>query len=145
MPTIFVDTNVLIYVRDRKDQAKRTKARDWLDALAAREAGCLNLQVLNEFTRWVLAREPARKLADIRAEVDALRAWGADPVSPDEIDVAWEVRRRLGFGWFDCLLLAAALARGCSHFLTEDLTDGAALGDLRIVNPFSTDVDSILR
>ncbi|HVL74168.1 MAG TPA: PIN domain-containing protein [Beijerinckiaceae bacterium] len=142
---VFVDTNVLIYARDRKDQERRAQARTWLSLLGDHRCGRLNLQVLNEFSRWVLKNESRRPLAEVRAEVDMLRAWGDTVVGDDEVELAWAVRRKFGFQWFDCLLVGAARLLGCTHFLSEDLTEGATFDTVRIVHPFRTSASAFLQ
>jgi predicted nucleic acid-binding protein len=141
---IFVDTNVLIYARDRKAEDKRAKARAWLAALAESGLGHLNLQVLNEFTRWVLANESQRRLEDVRKEVDALRGWGDKPLDEEEVELAWAVRQRLGYQWFDCLLIAAAEFAGCDYFLTEDMGEDVAFHSVKLIHPFRTAPSDIL-
>lgn len=144
-PAVFVDTNVLIYARDRKAEDKRAKARAWLTALGETGLGHLNLQVINEFTRWVLAHEgQRRRIEDVRGEVDALRAWGDKPLDEDEVELAWAVRRRLGYQWFDCLLIAAAEFAGCEYFLTENMGRGAAFHSVKLINPFETAPSELL-
>ena len=142
---VFVDTNILIYARDRKDQERRAQARTWLSLLGDHRCGRLNLQVLNEFSRWVLKNESRRPLAEVRAEVDMLRAWGDTVVGDEEVELAWAVRRTFGFQWFDCLLLGAARLLGCTHFLSEDLTEGATFDTVRIVHPFRTSASAFLQ
>jgi predicted nucleic acid-binding protein len=142
---VFVDTNVLIYARDRKAEHKRARAQAWLKALGDTGQAYLNLQVLNEFTRWVLANEQRRSLDDIRKEIQALRAWGDKPLDHDEVELGWAVRKRFGYQWFDCLLIAAAELSGCSYFLTEDMTKKVVFGSLRLVDPFETSPSEILR
>jgi predicted nucleic acid-binding protein len=141
---VFVDTNVLIYARDRKNESKRAKARVWLKALAATGLGHLNLQVLNEFTRWVLANEPHRLLDEVRAEVDALREWGDKPLDDEEVELGWAVRERLGYQWFDCLLIASAHLSECTHFLTEDMGKGAVFGSITLIHPFDNNPSEFL-
>jgi predicted nucleic acid-binding protein len=140
---VFVDTNVLIYARDRKASDKRPVARAWLQALGADGRIVVNRQIINELTRWILAREEGRPIKDVREELDALGYWGQKAIDDEEIDVAWDVRRRLGYGWYDCLLIAAAHQAGCGFFLTEDMTPGARYRDVTLVNPFTTAPDAL--
>ena len=133
---VFVDTDVLIYARDLKAVAKRKVARAWLYELTARSAARINLQVMNQLTRWLLAQAPGRPLAQVRSEVDALRSWGTRAIDAEEVDKAWDARSSLGYSWYDCLLVAAADRLGCRFFLTEDMTDGARFGRLTLVSPF---------
>ena len=142
--SVFVDTNVLIYARDRRNEAKRERARAWLRALGETGLGVINLQSLNELTRWILANEGRRNLEDVREEIDALRPWGDKPVDDEEVSLAWDIRARLGFQWFDCLLMAAAVRAECRYFLTEDMTEGATFGPVTLIEPFRTAPGDIL-
>lgn len=135
---VFVDTNVLIYARDLKDETKRQKARTWLLTLGETGLGILNLQVLNELTRWILKNETRRSVQDVRDEIEILRVWGDRPLDEDDVAIAWDIRARFGFQWFDCLLMAAAVKAECRYFLTEDLTGGATFGPVTLIEPFRT-------
>ncbi len=141
---VFVDTNVLIYARDQRQHDKRKQARQWLEILADRRQLLTNLQVLNEFTRWLLLNERSRALEALRNEVGLLASYGAAPLSAAEMDNAWDVREALGYQWFDCLLIASAANAGCSHFLSEDMSHGERYGSLTIINPFKVDPVSFL-
>jgi predicted nucleic acid-binding protein len=140
----FIDTNILVYARDRDTPDKQVKAAYWLGALADKGLAYVNLQVLNEFTRVLFKRSQRLSLDDIRAEVDDAAVWGRRALQPEDVRVAWMVREALGYQWFDCLLLASASNDGCDVFLSEDMTDGARFGDLVIVNPFLHHPDDFL-
>ncbi len=141
---VFVDTNVLIYARDQREHDKRKQAQQWLELLADRRQLLTNLQVLNEFTRWLLLNERSRALEALRNEVGLLASYGAVALSAADMDNAWHVREALGYQWFDCLLVAYAANAGCSHFLSEDMSHGARYGSLTIINPFRVDPVSFL-
>lgn len=142
---IFIDTNVLVYARDNRNADKRERARAWLAVIT--DVGCArtNLQVLNELTRWILKNEPGRSLRDVQAEVETIGVWGARPIDQDDAELAWLVRKNLGYQWFDCLLVAAAQIAGCRYFLTEDMAHGAVFDGLTLINPFRTSPDDVLR
>lgn len=142
---VFVDTNVLIYARDRRNEEKRERARLWLHELTGRGLVRVDLQVLNELTRWLLATQAAFPLQKVKDEISALQVWGANPIDDDEIQMAWQIRASFGFQWFDCLLLAAAARLGCGFFLTEDMTHQAIFGPLTLVNPFRTGPSELFR
>ena len=50
---------------------------------------------------------------------------------------ALDVQQRLRFGFYDSLIVAAALAAGCTRLLTEDLQHGQQIETLRVHNPFA--------
>ena len=141
---VFVDTNVLIYARDLREDTKRPISQKWLEALAVRRRLLTNLQVLNELAQWLLRNERTAMIQTIQQEIALLAEYGHDPLDADDVERAWDVRETLGYQWFDCLLLASAANAGCTHFLSEDMGHETRYGSLTIINPFRVDPDSFL-
>jgi predicted nucleic acid-binding protein len=56
MARSLVDTNILIYARDRDEPAKRRRAIELIDGLAASGELILSVQCLNEFSATSLRR-----------------------------------------------------------------------------------------
>ena len=145
---IFVDTNTILYVHDRREESKGAVVRNWLEALTDENRVQINLQVLNEVTavmirgRWF---DAPRRVFEI---VDELAEWGAEPIGWEEVETARHLHDRLYYSWWDCLLLASALELGCAYFLSEDLQDGqrveAGGKALTIVSPFAHTPGQIL-
>jgi predicted nucleic acid-binding protein len=84
----FVDTNVLLYMTDRTDPARQSRAAQWLEFLWENGNGSLSWQVLHEFyvnavRKLGVAREEARFL------VGAFLEWGPIDSSPDLLQRAW--------------------------------------------------------
>jgi predicted nucleic acid-binding protein len=141
---VFIDTNVLIYARTNSDIYKRQISQAWLDRLTHMDRLTLSLQVLNELTRWVLRNERV-PLPVARQRIDMLREFGESPLQPWDTELAWDVRAKLGYQWFDCLLLASAVSAGCVYFLSEDMGHETRYRTLTIINPFRVDPDAFLR
>ena len=47
-----------------------------------------------------------------------------------------DVQERWKFGFYDSLIVAAALEAGCKRLLSEDMQHGQRIEGLRIENPF---------
>jgi predicted nucleic acid-binding protein len=129
--TAFIDTNILIYAQSAG--AKSDIARDVMLA-----GGVISVQVLNEFAA-VLRRkfhqdwpEIAAAVADVRAALDPVRA-----VAVDTHEAALALARDNRLGFYDALIVAAALEARCDLLLTEDMQAGRRIGELAIVNPFA--------
>lgn len=76
-------------------------------------------------------------LSDTRAYLDAvLLPLMQIAVSEALYHRALDVRGRWRFGFYDSLVVAAALMAGCRTLLSEDLQHGQKLDRLTIVNPF---------
>ena len=136
-PLVFVDTNVLVYLRDAMGGERRSRAADWMAHLWESRSGRLSTQVLHEYFVTVTSKlDPGLPADEAREDIISLRAWSPLPVSVDVTEWAWDVQERWGFSFWDSLIVAAAKAQGCSVLLTEDLTHGMELDGLRVVSPF---------
>jgi predicted nucleic acid-binding protein len=141
---IFLDSNVLLYARDKDHSAKADRARHWLRVTVDKGLACANLQVLNEVTNVMLRKRHSLSAEDIFMSVDELRFLGIDPIDENITRIARRIRRSTSYSWWDCILLAAALDLGCTHFLSEDLQDGQRIEGLTIVDPFAHSPEQIL-
>jgi predicted nucleic acid-binding protein len=127
----FLDTNIIIYAFSSNDP-RRDKAEALLHA-----GGIISVQVLNEFVN-VSRRKIHRDWDEIQDALTILRAL-LDPPQPLTIDtheVAIGVAREYGFGFYDALIVAAALRAGCPMLYSEDLHAGQVIERLTIHNPF---------
>lgn len=61
--------------------------------------------------------------------------WRVQP-SPALYAAALDIQRRQRFGFYDSLIVAAALEAGCRRLLSGDLQHGQRIGALRVENPF---------
>lgn len=142
---VFVDTNVLVYARDLRDETKQARALRWMALLWETRAGRLSHQVLQEYyvtmTRKLV---PTHDAVEARADVTALFTWKPLAVDVDLFDVAWRIEDRFGLSWWDALIVAAAERSACSHLLTEDLQDGQRIGSVEIIDPFRHAPEDVL-
>jgi predicted nucleic acid-binding protein len=142
---IFVDTNVLVYVRDRTDPDKQRRAAEWMAALWDDGAGRLSSQVLQEYYVTLTRKlDPPRIREEARDDVGALGAWNPLPISPAVLETAWDVEDRYGISFWDALIVGAAHHLGCSWLLSEDLQDGQDILGIRVMNPFQHRPDEVL-
>ncbi len=144
--TVFVDTNVLVYARDRSEPDKQRRAADWMANLWDTGLGRLSYQVIQEYYVTLTRKlDPPRSTEDAREDIAALRAW--NPVSVDQrtIEAAWDIEDRYGYSWWDSLIVAAARQSGCRYLLTEDLRNGHEIDTLTIISPFTHEPEEVLR
>jgi predicted nucleic acid-binding protein len=134
---VFVDSNVLIYVRDSADADKQAQAAAWMTELWRSHRGRLSSQVLSEFYVNVTQKlRPGLDRETARADVRVLSAWQPIPLDEQVLDEAWHIQDRYGLSFWDALIVGAARVCGCGYVLTEDLQDGQDLAGVRVVNPF---------
>jgi len=142
---VFVDTNVLVYLRDTSEPEKQRRAAAWMAELWSTGMGRLSQQVLQEFYVTMTRKLSApRAPSEVRDDVVALHAW--EPVVPElpTFERAWAVEDRLGFSWWDSLIVAAALESGARYLLTEDLQHGQEIETLTVLDPFQVEPGEVL-
>jgi len=132
---VFLDTNVLVYLFDRSAPGKRAVAARLLEERA--DEIVLSTQVLQEFYVAV-TRKLGKPLTEAEAEaaVRHLSALAVVVVDSEIILAAVVLSRRHRIAFWDALIVEAALSRGCTTLLSEDLQDGRRFGALAIENPF---------
>ncbi|MEM5790202.1 MAG: PIN domain-containing protein [Syntrophobacteraceae bacterium] len=134
---VFFDTNILVYLFDADDEAKKQLARARFEAEASAGRAVLSTQVLQEFYVSV-TRKLAVPLASETA-VAVVRELGLLPVvvvDTDRILAAVRRSRLSRLSFWDALIIESALTGGAERLLTEDLQHGQIIDGLRIENPF---------
>ena len=133
----FVDTNVLVYAHDTGAKAKTARAQELLSALWQSGAGCVSIQVLQEFyvtTTGKLAHRLDPESAALR--VEAYSRWPLHSPDRDDLLAAIAIAKRHRLSLWDAMILRSASRLGCRVLWTEDLKDGAVLEGIRVRNPF---------
>lgn len=140
MPTgkksLFVDTNILIYALDPLAPEKRLVVADLLERAVRSETLVLSPQSVNELYRVVTDRRRLLPRSEARQLVESFLPFCTAPLDGDTLRLAWAIQDEQGFGWWDSLLLSAAVRARCEAFYSEDLQDGRTVGGVTIVNPF---------
>ena len=134
----FIDSNVFVYLFDRRADAKREIA----DSVVTRALTEGNAHVSHQV---------------VQATLHVITSKITSPVSPDD---AWKffqqfmapmwklsqtpdlyrhglaIQARYGFSFYDSLIVAAAIDAGCSQLLSEDFQHGQRIEGLTVHNPF---------
>jgi predicted nucleic acid-binding protein len=132
----FVDTNILVYAHDIDAQRKRELARSALRTLWTDGTGVISPQVLQEFYVTVtrkIAKPLSKKTA--RAVIGTYSVWCVD-VTTAEIEAAFRIEDAAKIGFWDALVVAAAVNAGATKLLSEDLNAGQTIAGVFIENPF---------
>ena len=134
----FVDTNILIYAHDIDAKAKHETAREVLQELWSERTGVMGMQVLQEFYVNVTRKIP-RPISkqSARLVVSSYMIWCQD-TTPAEIATAFRIEDESHIGFWDALIVAAALKSGANRILSEDLNAGQTIAGVRIENPFAS-------
>ena len=128
----FFDTNVVLYLF-AAEPAKAGRA----EALIA-EGGTISVQVLNEVVA-VARRKMGMSWFEVREITGTLRAaCRVAPLTVDMHDCAVRIAEDVGYSIHDAMIVAAALASGCTTVYSEDLQHLRTIdGRVSIVNPFA--------
>ena len=145
MPKCFIDTNILLYAKDRSDPSKHKAANRWVEAALRRSAVVLSAQSLREYYANMLRldRRP-NAVQELRAELHQLETFVPDYLRMDRLVEAWSIQDRHRLSFWDAMLIASALAANCSLFLSEDMNGGQRIETLTVVNPFTTTPEAVL-
>jgi predicted nucleic acid-binding protein len=139
MTVAFVDTNVLVYAHNRRDDRRHPIARDLLTRLTEDGTGAVSIQVLQEWVNVVTRRVPVPLTLDeaVRVIRDFDTA-GWRIISPQVGDVieALTMMPRWQLSRWDALIVTAAQVAGATVLWTEDLNHGQKFGPVTIQNPF---------
>jgi predicted nucleic acid-binding protein len=145
MKSVFVDSNVVIYSLNAGDPAKQSVAQAWLSRLARSGDLVLSPQVTNETYSVVTRKLRLHPIGDgVRDSIELLEPGVTAPLDFDVLRLAWQFGDRYQVAFWDALLLASANIAGCSHFLSEDLSDGQAYGAVTVVDPFRHRPEDVL-
>ncbi len=134
----FVDTNILVYAFDQREQPKREVAGHLLRDLAAADQLRMSTQVLQEFfattTRKLKPPLPPRRALET---IDDLCQWPIHQVDPDTIRRAGLLSEEAQLSFWDALIVVSASLSGAETLYTEDLNHGQTILGVKVVNPFS--------
>lgn len=138
MSAEFLDSNIFVYLFDEQDSRKRKIAEKLVVQGLETGQGVISFQVIQE-TLNVITRKLKTPVTppDARRFLDQVLAplWRVMP-SAALYHRALEIQARHRYGFFDSLIIAAALDAGCSRLYSEDLQHGLRIEGLSITNPF---------
>ena len=133
----FVDTNVLVYVRDASEPRKQKQAEAWMHFLWQTGTGRLSFQVLQEFYVTVTQKVANPLPSEVAAQIIAdLAAWELHCPNIEDVLDAIGLQHRVHTSFWDAMILASALHLGCQILWSEDLTPGQLYGQIEVHNPF---------
>ncbi len=135
--TVFIDTNILVYAHDQRDEKKALTAIALLTQLWTDRTGALSTQVLQEFYSVATGKlRPPMSPGEARQVVADYAEWAVVETTPQLIVSATVLHEQHDVSFWDSLIVEAALLSGADTLLTEDLQDGRRFGGLTVRNPF---------
>lgn len=134
----FLDTNILVYSFDARTPEKQQIARQLIETALSTQQGMISSQVVQEFLH-VSQRKFVRPLTS----ADAIRYINTvlRPLCRHFPTIGFYERTILlqdetGYGFYDSMILMAAIHADCQLLLSEDLQNGRNVRGVTILNPF---------
>ena len=132
----FIDTNVLIYADDTRDQRKQARAQALISRLRKEQRGVVSMQVLQEYFAAAI-RKLGMSSANARQRVEVYSRFDVVTLHPTDLLAAIDLHRLHNLSAWDALVVRAALNGSCTTLHTEDMQPGYAIEQLTISNPFA--------
>jgi predicted nucleic acid-binding protein len=139
----FLDTNVLVYARDRNEPIKGPRAQQFLTTRFQAGQPLISVQVLSEFF-WAVTRKLKMPSSHAEATDEIKRLMILTTVAsltPELIANAVELVELHQLPLWDAQIVAVASSAGARIVLSEDLQHRRSLGGLTFLNPFAPDFD----
>ncbi len=134
-----VDTNVLVYAYDVTDPIKQGRAINVLTTLSTNQTGSLSAQILGEFFVTVIRRiAPPLSLAEAEMSIVRYRrSWTIFDITDTTVAEGIRIVQRESISYWDALVVATARLNRVPYILSEDMSDGALVEGVRVLNPFA--------
>ena len=140
MPSILIDTNILIYSFDQNYPEKQDQAKRVLRQLALTNSGRLSVQKLAEFFNASLRNlSPPIPIEKSMRYVNLFHnLWTVYPLSSTIVLEAGRGVRDYKFSYYDAQIWATAKLNQVPVIFSDDFSDRQVLEGVRFVNPFAS-------
>lgn len=132
----FLDTNILVYSFEASEKGQI--AKDLIRSGISSNTGNISYQVAQEFIHVATRKfKVPMKAPDIQSYLQGvlIPLWSVYS-SPKLMNAALDIRERWQFGFYDSLIIAAALEANCDVLFSEDLPHGQKVYGAEIFDPF---------
>ena len=137
MPSILLDTNILIYTFDPRDEARQEQAIAILLKFEENAQGCLSVQCLSEFANAAMTKLHL-SAADVMTKIDEWQnVFPVFNLTPQIVMEATRGVRDHKLSFYDAQIWACARLNQVAVICSEDFQDGQSLEGVRFVNPFT--------
>lgn len=138
-PRYVIDTNLLVYLHDMKDPAKRARARAVIEHRAEAQSAAVPTQVLAEFASVALKKmKPPLDPEGVRIQLERLiDFFPVLPLTPAVVLEAVRGVRDHRLAYYDAQIWAAAKIGQIPSVLSEYFNSGGAVEGVSFINPFA--------
>ena len=134
----FIDTNLFIYQLEASEERKAATADRIIRKGIETRNACISFQVVQECLNIALRKAEIPLSSDEAKQYleNVLAPLFRVPASLSLYRRVLDLQTRYRYGFYDSLIIAAALDAGCTLLYSEDLQDGQRIEGLTIRNPF---------
>jgi predicted nucleic acid-binding protein len=142
-PEFFVDSNILAYAYDPRENERRLRAIEVVATLRGAGSGIISAQVLSELYATMTRRTGLGLPRDVAeaSVLNLLRSWPVLDVKPMCVLEALRGVRDHKLSYWDALIWATARLNGIPFLLSEDGQDGRYIEGVRTLNPLDASFD----
>jgi predicted nucleic acid-binding protein len=134
--SFFIDTNILVYSSLKDELAKHDETVSFLSSLKGSTI-FVSTQVLSELY-VALLKHGVDETSIVKILTQVADSFNVSSITLDTVVSAWKIKKKYQFSYWDSLIIASALAAGCSRIYTEDMQHGQLIGKkLKIINPMA--------
>lgn len=132
---IFVDSNLWIYLYDKKEAEKQNKIEKIISDNFNNIA--ISTQVLNEIYNILNKKIKLEHYIIKEIIVETVANFEVNDIGVLDVIKAMEIKEKYGFSYWDSLIIASALENNCNILFSEDMHCGQLIENrIKIVNPF---------
>jgi predicted nucleic acid-binding protein len=134
-----IDTNIIVYIFDRKNIDKQKISVNILEKALEKMEAVVSFQVIQEFCNVALKKfEILLSISDCKYFINKF-LFPICEIFPglDLYNKAIEIKEITNYGFYDCLIIASAVYGKCNILYSEDLNAGEEIMGIKIVNPYA--------
>jgi predicted nucleic acid-binding protein len=137
----FIDTNIIVYTFNHKEESKRNKSTMILSHGLASGNGVISFQIIQEFCNVALKKfETPLSVDDCKKFINNFLYPLCDVYPGFGLyNTALEMYEATGYAFYDCLMISSAILSGCRVLYSEDMHHSHKIKDIQIINPFIVD------
>ena len=131
----FIDTNIIVYANDARDQEKQEIALDIVARQMKSGTGVISTQVLQEYAHVALNKLHQRQDVILR-QLLLLEGFEVVQQNPVLIRRSVELKAIYQISFWDACIISAAELSKCQSIVSEDLNHGQLYSGIEMKNPF---------
>lgn len=138
MSKIFIDTNILVYSIDQKNEDKKQKSRRTLKKIIESHQPVISTQVIKEF--YVVSTNKLK--ADPIVVKNIIHSFHNMEIVNNDLELieqAIDISVISQLSFWDALIIAAAEKANCEFVFSEDLSSGQTYRGVMVINPLDKD------